>query len=48
LIVEANVPVSVEVHDADGSLKLDSDEMRHDIANAIRSTARGVPKVPSR
>ena len=40
--------LSVEVHDADGSLKLDSDEMRHDIANAIRSTARGVPKVASR
>ena len=32
------VPVSVEVHDADGGLKLDSDAMREEIANAIRST----------
>ena len=44
LIVGVNVPVSVEVHDADGGLKLDSDEMRHDIANAIRSTRAARPK----
>jgi hypothetical protein len=35
-LVEAKVPVSIEVHD--GGLKLDSDEMQEEIANAIRST----------
>jgi hypothetical protein len=37
-LVEAQAPFSVEVHDADGGLKLDSDEMREGIANAIRLT----------
>ena len=35
-LVEAKVPVSIEVND--GGLKLDSDEMQEEIANAIRST----------
>ena len=37
-LVEAKVPVSIEVNDVDGGLKLDSDEMQEEIANAIRST----------
>ena len=39
-LVEAKIPVSIEVNDADGGLKLDSDAMREEIANAIRSTGR--------
>jgi hypothetical protein len=37
-VVEASIPVSIEVDGADGRLKLDSDEMRKDIAKAVRST----------
>lgn len=37
-LIEAKVPVSIEVNDVDGGLKLDSDEMQEEIANAIRST----------
>ncbi|MGP6156764.1 MAG: hypothetical protein ACLPYS_04475 [Vulcanimicrobiaceae bacterium] len=43
-LVESEFPVAVEVRDSDGSLnlKLDSDGMREEIANAIRST--GTPR----
>jgi hypothetical protein len=36
--VEGNIPVSIEVNDTNGCLKLDSDEMRQDITSAICST----------
>jgi hypothetical protein len=37
-LIEAEFPVEVQVRDADGGLKLDSEEMRNEIAKAIRST----------
>ena len=36
--IEADVPVSVELEEADGSLKLDGEQMRARMAEAIRST----------
>jgi hypothetical protein len=38
VLVGADIPVSIEVNDANGSLKLDSDQMRDEITDAIRST----------
>jgi hypothetical protein len=37
-VLEADVPLSIAVYEADGGLNLDSAEMQHEIANAIRST----------
>jgi hypothetical protein len=45
-LVKANIPVSITVNDADGSLKLDSDEMREEIANAIRPTNDAFERSP--
>jgi hypothetical protein len=36
--IESDLPVSVEVNDANGCLQLDRDQMREDITSVVRST----------